>query len=69
MRTSTRDLRARPVFHHTHDAIQAHLTVVTASLAAARHLQAATVTSTSKNVHCRDNAHPIVPATAVAYVA
>ncbi|WP_244936746.1 hypothetical protein [Actinomyces qiguomingii] len=39
---SKHDLRARPVFHHTHDAIQAHLTVVMAALAIARHLQAAT---------------------------
>ncbi|WP_073333597.1 IS1634 family transposase [Actinomyces glycerinitolerans] len=41
-RMSKHDLRARPVFHHTHDAIQAHLTVVMAALAVARHLQAAT---------------------------
>ena len=33
------DLRARPVFHHTHDAIEAHLTVVMAALAIARYLQ------------------------------
>nr|WP_247595430.1 hypothetical protein [Actinomyces procaprae] len=39
---SKHDLRARPVFHHTHDAIQAHLTVVMAALAVARHLQQAT---------------------------
>ncbi|WP_174721974.1 hypothetical protein [Actinomyces qiguomingii] len=39
---SKHDLKARPVFHHTHDAIQAHLTIVMASLAIARHLQAAT---------------------------
>ena len=39
---SKHDLRARPVFHHTHDAIEAHLTVVMASLAIARHLQEAT---------------------------
>ena len=47
---STRDLRARPVFHHTHDAIQAHLTVVMASLAVARHLQAATGVSIKRLV-------------------
>jgi len=41
-RMSKHDLKARPVFHHTHDAIQAHLTVVMASLAVARHLQQAT---------------------------
>jgi len=36
---SKHDLRARPVFHHTHDAIEAHLTVVMATLAVARYLQ------------------------------
>ena len=39
---SKHDLRARPIFHHTRDAIEAHLTVVMASLAVARHLQEAT---------------------------
>ena len=39
---SKHDLRARPVFHHTREAIEAHLTVVMASLAVARHLQDAT---------------------------
>ena len=38
-RMSKHDLRARPVFHHTHDAIEAHLTVVMATLAVARYLQ------------------------------
>ena len=41
-RMSKHDLRARPVFHHTRDAIEAHLTVVMASLAVARYLQEAT---------------------------
>ena len=41
-RMSKHDLRARPVFHHTRDAIEAHLTVVMASLAVARCLQEAT---------------------------
>ena len=36
---SKHDLRARPVFHHTRDAIEAHLTVVMAALAIARYLQ------------------------------
>ena len=36
---SKHDLRARPVFHHQCDAIEAHLTVVMAALAIARHLQ------------------------------
>ena len=39
---SKHDLPARPVFHHTRDAIEAHLTVVMASLAVARYLQEAT---------------------------
>ena len=41
-RMSKHDLRARPVFHHTHDAIEAHLTVVMAALAVARYLQEVT---------------------------
>ena len=36
---SKHDLRARPIFHHTRDAIEAHLTVVMTALAVARHLQ------------------------------
>ena len=39
---SKHDLRARPVLHHTRDAIEAHLTVVMAALAFARHLQETT---------------------------
>ena len=39
---SKHDLPARPIFHHTHDATWAHLTVVMAALALARHLQEAT---------------------------
>ena len=41
-RMSKHDLRARPVFHRTRDAIEAHLTVVMTALAVARHLQDAT---------------------------
>ena len=41
-RMSKHDLSARPVFHHQRDAIEAHLTVVMAALAVARHLQDAT---------------------------
>ena len=44
------DLRARPVFHHQREAIEAHLTVVFAALAVARHLQDATGTSIKKLV-------------------
>jgi hypothetical protein len=41
-RMSKTDLRARPMFHHTRDAIEAHLTIVFAALAIARYLQDAT---------------------------
>ena len=44
------DLRARPVFHHQRDAIDAHLTVVFAALAIARYLTATTGVSIKKIV-------------------
>ncbi|WP_342661669.1 IS1634 family transposase ISBli9 (plasmid) [Rhodococcus ruber] len=44
-RMSKTDLRARPMFHHTRDAIEAHLTVVFTALAIARYLQAETGSS------------------------
>jgi transposase len=44
------DLRARPVFHHQREAIEAHLTVVFAALAVARHLQDTAGTSIKKIV-------------------
>jgi transposase len=44
------DLRARPVFHHQREAIEAHLTVVFAALAVARYLQDAAGTSIKKIV-------------------
>ncbi len=47
-RMSKTDLRARPVFHHTRDAIDAHLTIVFAALAVARYLQNATGLSIKK---------------------
>jgi Transposase DDE domain len=49
-RMSKTDLRARAMFHHTRDAIQAHLTIVFAALAVARHLQQATGRSIRKIV-------------------
>ena len=49
-RMTKSDLRARPVFHHQRDAIEAHLTVVFAALAVARHLQDATGTSIKKTI-------------------
>jgi hypothetical protein len=41
-RMAKSDLRARPIFHHTRDAIEAHLTIVFCALAVARHLQSTT---------------------------
>ena len=49
-RMSKSDLRARPVFHHTRESIEAHLTIVFAALAVARHLQDATGMSIKKIV-------------------
>mgnify|MGYP000709096495 CR=1 FL=1 len=49
-RMSKHDLRARPVFHHTRDAIEAHLTMVMAALAVARYLQDTTGMSIARIV-------------------
>ena len=47
-RMSKTDLAARPIFHHTLDAIEAHLTIVFTALAIARDLQARSGWSISK---------------------
>jgi hypothetical protein len=47
-RMTKSDLKARPVFHHTKDAIEAHLTVVFAALAVARDLQGRSGSSIKK---------------------
>jgi hypothetical protein len=49
-RMSKTNLRARPIFHHTREAIEAHLTVVFAALAISRYLQNATGLSIKKIV-------------------
>ena len=49
-RMSKSDLRARPIFHHTKDAIEAHLTIVFAALAISRRLQTQTGMSIKKVV-------------------
>lgn len=41
-RMSKSDLQARPMFHRTRDAIEAHLTVVFTALAVARYMQTQT---------------------------
>jgi hypothetical protein len=49
-RMAKSDLRARPIFHHQKDSIEAHLTIVFAALAISRHLQEATGLSIKKLV-------------------
>jgi len=49
-RVAKTDLRARPMFHHQNDSIQAHLTIVFTALAVARHLQDVTGISIRKLV-------------------
>lgn len=49
-RMSKTDLRVRPIFHHTQDSIEAHLTIVFTALAIARHLQNITGFSIKKIV-------------------
>jgi transposase len=50
-RMSKTDLRARPMFHHKRESIEAHLTIVFTALALARHLQQRTGVSIKKLVH------------------
>lgn len=49
-RMAKSDLRARPVFHHLKDSIEAHLSIVFAALAISRHLQDQTGVSIRKLV-------------------
>jgi hypothetical protein len=49
-RMSKTDLRARPMFHHQRESIEAHLTIVFTALAVARHLQDRTGISIKKLV-------------------
>ena len=53
------DLRARPIFHRTRDAIEAHLTVVFAALAVTRWLERATGWSIKKLVKTLRRYHTI----------
>jgi transposase len=41
-RMSKHDLRARPIYHHKRESIEAHLTIVFAALAVTRYIEAAT---------------------------
>jgi len=47
---SKSDLKARPIFHHTREAIDAHLTVVFGALAVARYVESKTGLSIKKFV-------------------
>jgi transposase len=49
-RMSKHDLRARPIYHHKRDSIEAHLTVVFAALAVTRLIEERTGWSTKKFV-------------------
>ena len=49
-RMAKSDLRARPIFHHQRDSIEAHLTIVFAALAISRYLQDQTGVSIKKLV-------------------
>ncbi len=49
-RMTKSDLKARPIFHRTREAIEAHLTIVFAALAISRHLQNASGISIKKLV-------------------
>lgn len=49
-RISKSDLKARPVFHHKRDSIEAHLTIVFTALAVVRHIEARTGISIKKFV-------------------
>jgi hypothetical protein len=47
---SKSDLKARPIFHHTQEAIEAHLTVVMAALAIGRTIESKTGLSVKRFV-------------------
>ncbi|WP_305686567.1 IS1634 family transposase [Microbacterium sp.] len=50
-RMSKTDLKARPMFHHTRDAIEAHLTIVFAALALSRYLHTTTGLTVRRILH------------------
>lgn len=59
-RMAKSDLKARPIFHRTRDSIEAHLTIVFAALAIARHLQNCTGMSIKKIVRILRRIHTVV---------
>lgn len=50
-RIAKSDLKARPIFHHKRESIDAHLTIVFTALAVARFIEAVTKTSIRRFVH------------------
>ncbi len=58
-RMTKSDLKARPVFHHQREAIEAHLTVVFAALAISRHLQDATGVTIKKLIRTLRPLHSV----------
>jgi hypothetical protein len=50
-RIAKSDLKARPVFHHKRESIDAHLTIVFAALAIARYIETVTAVSIRRFVH------------------
>lgn len=59
-RMAKSDLKARPIFHRTRDAIEAHLTIVFAALAVARYLQNLTGQSIKKIVQTLQSLRTVV---------
>jgi transposase len=59
-RMAKSDLKARPIFHRTRDAIEAHLTIVFAALAIARDLQNRTGMSIKKIVQTLRRIHTVI---------
>jgi transposase len=58
-RMSKTDLRARPIYHHKRDSIEAHLTIVFAALAVTRWLERQTGWSTKKLITALRRYHTI----------
>lgn len=59
-RMANSDLKARPIFHRTRDAIEAHLTNVFAALAIARYLQNRAGMSIKKIVRPLSRIHTVI---------
>jgi transposase len=58
-RMSKTDLRARPIYHHTRDSIEAHLTIVMTALAVSRLIEHATGWSIARFVKTLRRYHTV----------